>query len=259
MSVTIHPSAIVHPDAALGADVVIGPFTVIEADVTIGDGVQIGSSALIASGARIGAACMISHGAVIATAPQDLKFTGEPTGITIGERTTVREYCTLNRGTLATGMTRVGSDCLLMAYTHVAHDCRVGDHVIMANVTQLGGHVHVDDWAIVGGNVLVHQFSRIGAHTMVGAGSYISKDVPPYVTVGGDPVAFSGINVIGLKRRGFQEETIELIRAFYKLIYKSGLNVTDGLARASKELKGAEVASAMEFIEASARGILRGR
>lgn len=260
MPTQIHQTAIVSPDARIGADVTIGPLCIVEPGVEIGDRTRLQSGVLLAAGTTIGMECVISHGAVIGTVPQDLKFKGEPTGITIGERTTIREYCTLNRGTLASGMTRVGADCLLMAYTHVAHDCQIGSKVIIANATQMGGHVHIDDWAILGGNVGIHQFSRVGAHTMVGAGSYISKDVPPYVLVGGDHVGFSGINVIGLKRRGFSEETIEALRALYKLIYRSGLNVTDGLARAEKELPALpEVASVAEFIRSSTRGIVRGR
>jgi UDP-N-acetylglucosamine acyltransferase len=260
MASEIHPTALVNPNAKIGENVVIGPYTIIEDDVVIEDGVTIQSHVVLAAGARIKKDCFISHGAVIGTLPQDLKFKGEKTLVEVGERTTVREYCTLNRGTSASGITRVGSDCLLMAYTHVAHDNAIGDHVIIANATQLGGHVHIDDWAILGGHVGVHQFSRIGAHTMVGAASYISKDVPPYVLVGGDRVGFSGVNVIGLQRRGFTEETIETLRTFYKLIYNSGLNVTDGLTRAEKTLPQLpEIKSSIEFIRSSTRGIVRGR
>lgn len=260
MASSIHPTAVVHPGALLGDNVTVGPFCIVEDKVEIGNGVTLQSGVLLAAGTKIGAECAISHGAVIGTQPQDLKFKNEPTGVEIGERTTIREYCTVNRATTASWTTRVGSDCLLMAYTHVAHDCQVGNRVIIANSTQMGGHVHIDDWAIIGGNVGIHQFSRIGAHTMVGAGSYLSKDVPPFVLVGGEHIGFSGINVIGLKRRGFSLETIDTLRALYKLIYRSGLNVTDGLSRAERELPALpEVALVTSFIRASTRGIVRGR
>jgi UDP-N-acetylglucosamine acyltransferase len=260
MPTVIHPSAVVDSAAKIGADVYIGPQCIVERDVEIGDRVRLLSGVVLAAGARILEDCAISHGTVIGTLPQDLKFQGERTLIEVGPRTTVREYCTLNRATGASGTTRVGSDCLLMAYSHVAHDCQVGNRVIMANVAQMGGHVHVDDWAIIGGHVAIHQFSRIGAHTMVGAGSYISKDVPPYALVGGAPVAFSGINVVGLKRRGFSQETIDALRNFYRILYRAGLNVTDGLARIEKEIPALpEVNYAIAFIKDSQRGILRGR
>ncbi len=259
MATVIHPSAIVDPGATLGADVVVGPQCIIDNDVVIGDRTRLLSGVVLADGARIGAECAISHGAVIGTLPQDLKFKGEKTFVEVGDRTTVREYCTLNRATSATYTTRVGSDCLLMAYTHVAHDCQVGHHVIIANSTQMGGHVHIDDWAIIGGNVGIHQFCRIGAHTMVGAGSYITKDIPPYALVGGEEVAFSGINVVGLKRRGFTTETIDALRKFYRILYRSGLNVTDGLARIEEEVSPLpEVTYAITFIRDSQRGIIRG-
>jgi len=260
MATDIHSTALVDAGAQIGDGVVIGPFTIVERGVTIEENVKIQSHAVIAEGAHIKKDCVISHGAVIGTFPQDLKFKGEKTLVEIGERTTIREYCTVNRGTAATGVTRVGADCLLMAYSHVAHDCRLGDRVILANAVQMGGHVHIGDWAIIGGHAGIHQFSRIGEHTMVGAMSYITKDIPPYTLVGGEYGGFSGVNVIGLKRRGFSAETVESLRTFYKLIYNSGLNVTDGISRAEKELQMIpEVKNSIEFIRASERGIVRGR
>ncbi len=260
MALDIHSSAIVHPEAQIGANAVIGPYTIIERGVVIGENTRIGSNVLIAAGAHIKNDCIISHGAVIGTQPQDLKFKGEHTIIEIGERTVIREYCMLNRGTAATGATRVGADCFLMAYSHVAHDCQIGNHVIIANGVQMGGHTHIGDWAILGGLVGIHQFSRIGAHTMVGAASYITKDIPPYALVGGIPPRCAGINVVGLRRRGFSSEAIDAIQRFYKILFNTGLNVADGIIKAESDLPPLhEIRHIIEFIRSSERGILRGR
>jgi UDP-N-acetylglucosamine acyltransferase len=253
----ISPRADVDPGAILGDGVRIGPFAVIEADVEIGDGVEIHPHVHISSGSRIGRECRIFTGAAIGGVPQDLKFSGERTLAIVGERTVVREYVTIHRGTLAHGETVVGSDCLLMAYCHVAHDCTIGDHVIMANVVQLGGHVHIDDWAIIGGLTGVHQFERIGKHAMVGAGFRVMKDVPPYALAGNQPLGFSGVNVIGLQRRGFSEETIETIRQTYRIIYQSGLNMGEGIERVALSFDGvSEVDETLEFCRARPRGVI---
>jgi UDP-N-acetylglucosamine acyltransferase len=253
----ISPRADVDPGATIGEGVRIGPFAVIEADVEIGDGVEILPHAHISSGSRIGRDCRIFTGAAIGGVPQDLKFAGEQTHVIIGERTVVREYVTIHRGTSAHGRTVVGSDCLLMAYCHVAHDCEIGDRVIMANAVQLGGHVRIDDWAIIGGLTGVHQFERIGCHAMVGAGFRVMKDVPPYALAGNQPLGFSGVNVIGLQRRGFSDETIDTIRQAYRLIYQSGLNMGEGVERLASSFSGvAEVDEILEFFRTSERGVI---
>jgi len=249
--------ASVHPDTVIGDGVRIDPFAVIEENVVIGNGVHIQPHVHLSPGARIGDECKIFTGAAIGAVPQDLKFGGEETTAIIGDRTIVREYATVHRGTTARRQTVVGSDCLLMAYTHVAHDCIVGDHVILANAVQLGGHVEVEEWAIIGGLTGVHQFERIGKHAMVGAGFRVMKDVPPFALAGNHPLGFSGINAIGLRRRGFGEEAIAAIEEVYKLIYQSGYNIGDGVAQA-EELYGdlPEAREIINFIRGSKRGII---
>ena len=243
--------------AKIGTNVTIGDFTVIKDDVIIGNNVTIGSNVIIDDGARISDNVRLHHGAVISTIPQDLKFGGEVTTLEIGENTDVREYATLNRGTKANGKTVVGKNCLLMAYSHVAHDCVVGDNAIIANSGNLGGHVEVGDWAIVGGLVAVHQFVKIGAHTLLAGFTKAVKDVPPYIIAGSNPMKYEGVNVIGLKRRGFTQEQIDSIKEFYRLLYKSGLNISDAV----KEIKYVQPQSKetdliIEFISKSTRGIL---
>lgn len=258
MSTVIHPSALVSPQARIGSNVRIGPFVVIEDDVEIGDGTEIMASAYVANGARIGSECRLFPGAVIGMEPQDLKYKNEPTTAVIGDRTTVREYATINRGTTATGTTIVGSDCLLMAYIHIAHDCRVGNHVIISNASQLGGHVELGNWVTLGGVIKVHQFCRIGDQCMVGADTKIVKDVPPYVLIDGNPAHISGVNKVGLRRRGFSEELIQSISNFYKTLLFSGLNTTSGLAKVeAKDHIPSEIRDAITFVRASTRGIYR--
>ena len=243
--------------AKIGTNVTIGDFTVIKDDVIIGNNVTIGSNVIIDDGARISDNVKLHHGAVISTIPQDLKFGGEVTTLEIGKNTVVREYATLNRGTKANGKTVVGKNCLLMAYSHVAHDCVVGDNAIIANSGNLGGHVEVGNWAIVGGLVAVHQFVKIGAHTLLAGFTKAVKDVPPYIIAGSNPMKYEGVNVIGLKRRGFTQEQIDSIKEFYRLLYKSGLNISDAV----KEIKYVQPQSKetdliIEFISKSTRGIL---
>lgn len=253
----ISPLASVHPDAVIGSGVRIDPFAVIEDDVVIGDGVHIQSHAHLCAGARIGNDCRIFTGASIGAIPQDLKFSGERTTAIIGDRTVVREYATVNRGTVARQRTIVGEDCLLMAYTHVAHDCIVGDRVILANGVQLGGHVQIDDWAFIGGLTGVHQFERVGKHAMVAAGFRVMKDVPPFVLAGNQPLGFSGINVIGLRRRGFTDAMVESIDQAYRLIYRSGFNISEGVEHAAEQLgEVPEVKEILDFIRASKRGVI---
>jgi UDP-N-acetylglucosamine acyltransferase len=253
----ISPLASVHPNAIIGEGVRIDPFAVIEENVEIGDGAHIQPHVHLSSGARIGNECTIFTGAAIGATPQDLKFGGEATTAIIGDRTVVREYVTVHRGTTARHQTVVGSDCLLMAYCHVAHDCIVGDHVILANSVQLGGHVEIDNWAILGGLTGVHQFQRIGKHAMVGAGFRVMKDVPPFALAGNHPLGFSGVNKIGLRRRGFADDVIDTISEVYRLIYQAGYNIGEGTQKAAETFGHADEAQdIIQFILTSKRGII---
>ncbi len=256
---TIHPTAIVHPDAQLADDVVVGPFCIIEADVQVGRGTQLLSHVTLANGARIGCDVRIYPGAVIGTAPQDLKYAGEPTLAIIGDRTTIRECVTVNRGTVATGKAQVGNDVLLMAYVHVAHDCVVSDKVIIANSTQLGGHVEIGYHAVVGGLCALHQFTWIGAHTMIAGGTRVVKDIPPFTLAAREPVCIEGLNTVGLRRRGFSSESIAELNAFYRFIYAGGRNISDALREyeASHPSPSENILSAIAFIRSSKRGIAR--
>ena len=227
----IHKTAIVSVKAELGNDVSVGPYSIIEDDVRIGDGTSVASSVLIASGAIIGQNVKIHHGAVIGTEPQDLKFGGEKTIVRIGDGTTIREYATVNRGTVAHGETSVGNNCLLMAYSHVAHDCIIGNEVILANSVNLAGHIEIGDCAILGGVLPVHQFVKIGAHVMIGGGFGVQQDVCPFSLVAGYPLRVIGINAIGLKRRGFEREVISTLEKTFKILFFSKLNTTQALER----------------------------
>jgi UDP-N-acetylglucosamine acyltransferase len=256
-SIRIHPTAIVDPRSELDAGVTVGPYSVIEADVQIGINCRIGPHVHIASGTRLGADCRVFTGAVLGSIPQDLKFGGEETALEIGERTTIREYATLNRGTKDRWKTTIGSDCLLMAYAHVAHDCIIGKHCILANAVNLAGHVVIEDWASVGGMVPVHQFVHIGQHSFIGGGYRVPKDVPPYILAAGEPLTFGGLNSVGLSRRGFSEPTLAALKRAYKLIYKSNLNVRQAVQRIREEGELIpEVENVLAFIEKSERGII---
>jgi UDP-N-acetylglucosamine acyltransferase len=260
MNTSIDSRAIVSPKAQLGDNVSIGPFTIIQDDVMIGSETMIASNALIANGTRVGKECRIHHGAVLGTQPQDLKFHGEVTTLEIGDHTTIREYATLNRGTHDLWKTTVGSHCYIMAYAHVAHDCEVGNYVILANSVNMGGHVFVGDHVVVGGIVAIHQFTRIGCHAMIGGGFRAVKDVPPFALAAQEPLAFQGINTIGLRRRSFSQETIDTIEKAYEYIYYSHLNVSQGIAKIKEELpKIEEITTIIDFIESSKRGIIRSR
>ena len=250
----------IHPDARLGRGVVVSPFTTIAAHVEIGDDCWIGPNVTIFDYVRIGKGCRIFPGAVIGAIPQDLKFQGEESWVEVGDNTTIREYATINRGTAASGklLTKVGSDCLVMSYVHVAHDCRVGDHCIFSSFSALAGEVDVDDWAIIGGGTMVHQFSHIGAHAMVGGASGVSKDIPPYVITGRNPAVYEGVNLIGLRRRNFPVEVITEIGSIYKLIYNSGLNVSDACRQIRELFDPSDHRDRiLSFIENSQRGIVR--
>ena len=253
----IHPTALIDPKAELADDVEVGPFTIIEHDVQIDSGTVIGPDVLLAHGARIGKNVVIHKGAVIATVPQDLKFGQEITQAYVGDRTTVREYVTINRGTVNRGKTTIGSDCLLMTYSHVAHDCDVEDKVILANSVNLAGHVHIEESVIIGGLVPLHQFVRVGRHSFIAGGTRVPKDVPPYILAANEPLRYSGLNSIGLRRRGFSAETMAAVKHAYKLIYLSDLNVSQGLGRIKDEMEILpEIQHIIDFIESSERGII---
>lgn len=255
----ISPLAYIHPGARLADDVVVEPFAVIHDDVEIGSGTWIGSNAVIASGARVGKNCKIHSGSVVSGVPQDLKFAGEVTTTEIGDNTVIREFVTISRGTSHSLKTCIGSGCLIMAYVHIAHDCVIGDRVILVNGVQLAGHVTVEDFAIVGGASAVHQFVRIGAHVMIAGGSLVRKDVPPYVTAAREPLSYSGINSIGLRRRGFSNEKINEIQEVYRRIYLQGNNNSKALDRIMIELPSTkERDEIVNFIRNSDRGIMKG-
>ncbi|MDR2120668.1 MAG: acyl-ACP--UDP-N-acetylglucosamine O-acyltransferase [Tannerella sp.] len=253
------PLAVIHPDARIGNDVFVGPFVVIEKDVVIEDNTHIFPHAVILDGARIGKRCKIFPGAVIAGIPQDLKFKGETTTAEIGEDTTIRECATVNRGTAAKGRTTVGNNCLVMAYSHIAHDCVVKNHVIIGNASQIAGEVEIDDYAIISGGSLVHQFTRISKHVMIQGGSRIGKDIPPYTLIGRDPIVYCGINIVGLRRRGFTNEQVYLIQDIYRTLYTRGLNNTDAIKCIEVEYEpSVERDLILNFIKSSNRGIVRG-
>ncbi len=259
MSVTIDPHALVGRKAQLGENVCIGPFTTVEDDVTLGDGTWVGPHVHIANGSRLGKNCKVHSGAVVGGPPQDLKYKGEPTTVEVGDNTVIRECVTLNRATVETGRTIIGSDCLFMAYTHVAHDCRVGNNVILANCSPLGGHVHLGDYVIIGGMTPVHQFVHIGEHAMIGGGFRVVKDVPPYVLCGQEPLCFERLNIIGLRRRGFSRKALDLLDQTYRLLYRSNLNVSQAVERIKLEVEQIpEVTKVLDFIAESKRGIVTG-
>jgi len=255
----IHPTAIVHPAASLGDGVEVGPYAVIGEHVSIGSGTKIGPHAVIEGWTEIGRDNQIFQFASIGADPQDLKFHGEKSFLRIGDRNKIREFVTMHRGTEdGGGETKVGSDNLFMAYAHVAHDCCVGNHVILANAGTLAGHVIVEDYAIVGGLSGVHQFSRIGAHAMIGGGSVIVQDVAPYLIAQGNHAKTVGLNLVGLKRRGFSEESIRAIKKAYKQVFRAGLRLEDALQQIESDMAECkEVLAFVNFIRNSDRGIAR--
>lgn len=255
----LQPLAAIHPEAKIGQNVTIDPFAVIAKDVVIGDNCHIFSHAVILDGARIGNNCQVFPGAVIAGIPQDLKFAGETSTVEIGDNTTIRECVTVNRGTKAKGKTVVGSYCLLMAYSHIAHDCVIKDHVILGNATQIAGEVEIDDFAIISGGTLVHQFTRISKHVMIQGGSRVGKDIPPYTLVGREPISYAGINIVGMRRRGYTNDKIFLIQDIYRTLYTRGLNNSDAIRCIETEYEpGEERDLILTFIKSSERGIVRG-
>ncbi|UOR07224.1 acyl-ACP--UDP-N-acetylglucosamine O-acyltransferase [Hymenobacter aerilatus] len=253
------PFAYIHPEAKIAHNVVVEPFSTIYQDVEIGEGTWIGPNVTIMPGARIGKNCKIFPGAVISAVPQDLKFAGEKTTAHIGDNTVIRECVTVNRGTVDRQRTVVGSNCLLMAYVHVAHDCVIGDNCILANSVQVAGHVEIGDYAIVGGSSAVHQFVKVGPHAMISGGSLIRKDVPPFVKAGREPLSYSGINSIGLRRRGFSDQKISEIQQLYRLLFLGGLNNNEALDKIELELAPSpERDEVVNFVRQSGRGVIKG-
>jgi UDP-N-acetylglucosamine acyltransferase len=259
----IHPTALVDPSAELASDVRVGPYAVIGASVQIGARSVIGAHAVIEGPTRIGEDNRIFAHACIGGDPQDKKYRGEPTSLEIGDRNTIREFCTFNRGTAQdAGVTRVGNDNWVMAYVHVAHDVQVGNQTILANNATLAGHVHVGDWVIVGGLTGVHQFCRLGAHAMLGFQSHVSQDVPPFMTVSGNPLAVHGFNIEGLRRRGFSKERIGQIKVIHRLLYRDGLTLAQACAgieglRGQVEGGDVDLDLMLGFLEQAQRGIVR--
>ena len=254
----ISPLAYIHPEAQIGENVEIGPFVYIDRNVVIGDNNTIMPNANILYGARIGNNNMIFPGAVIGAIPQDLKFKGEETTAEIGDNNTIRENVTINRGTAAKGKTIVGSNNLLMEGVHVAHDAIIGNGCIIGNSTKFAGEIIIDDYSIISASVLMHQFCRVGGYGMIQGGSRFSKDIPPFIIAGRDPIAYCGINIVGLRRRGFSNELIENIHNAYRIIYNSGKNTTEALEQVKQEVPmSPEIEYIISFIENSQRGIIR--
>jgi UDP-N-acetylglucosamine acyltransferase len=256
---SVSDRAYVHPDAQLAPNVQVEPFATIYQDVTIGEGSWIGPGAVLMQGTRIGRNCRVFPGAVIGAVPQDLKFSGEYTTAEVGDHTTVRECVTINRGTADRGKTSVGKNCLLMAYVHLAHDCMVGDNVVIANSVNVAGHVTIDDWAILEGNVAVQQFIHIGAHSFIAGASLVRKNVPPFVKAAREPLSYVGVNVVGLRRRGYSDEAVARVEDIYREIFVRASNMASALLTVEQALpRSAERGQILEFIRNSPKGIMRG-
>ncbi len=256
----IHPSAIVSPNAELAENVQVGPFTIIEDNVKIGKNTIIGPHVCIYNGARIGENVKIFQGASVSNLPQDLKFKDGDSLFYIGNNTTIREFCTLHKGTDATGKSSIGENCLLMAYAHVAHDCQIGNNVILANAVQIGGHAILEDWVIVGGSTPIHQFSKVGKHSMIGGGLRIVNDVPPFVMANYMPLRFAGLNVLGLRRRGFSNEQIMTIKEAYRILYRDGLNYSQACEKLLNLYpENKDIQEIVSFVKNSDRGIIKGK
>ncbi|MHA6697275.1 acyl-ACP--UDP-N-acetylglucosamine O-acyltransferase [Chryseobacterium sp. A321] len=255
----VHQLAAVDKRAKIGKNVIVEPFTTIAGDVEIGEGTWIGPNVTIMNGARIGKDCRIFPGSVIAAIPQDLKFEGEDSYVYIGDRTTIRECVTVNRGTKALGHTKLGTDCLIMATTHIAHDCVIGDHVVIVNGCGIAGHVEIGDHTVMGGLSAIHQFCKVGKHVMIAGGTLVRKDIPPYVKVAREPMSYAGINSVGLRRRGYTNDKIFEIQKIFRYIFQMKTNVTQAMSQIEKEmLPTAERDEILEFVRNSPRGIVRG-
>ncbi len=256
---SIHPTAIISPDATLAEGVEVGPYSMIGPEVHIGKNTIIGSHVVIESHTDIGEGNRIAQFASLGGPPQDLKYRGEPTRVVIGNHNTIREYVTINRATIHDiGVTMIGDHNLLMAYCHVAHNCKLGNHVIMANAANLAGHIHVEDHAIIGGLTGIHQFTRIGAHCIIGGASAVTKDIPPFVMASGNFAKLFGLNIIGLQRRGFSAETIGALKEAYRIVFRSSLLLADAILKVEEQVEDLpEVRQFIDFIRKSERGICR--
>lgn len=253
------PSAYIHSDAKIGEGTTIEPFTCIYEDVIIGNNTWIGSNVTIFPGTRIGSDCKIFPGAVIGAEPQDLKFGGEYTTVEIGDGTSIRECVTIHRATEDKLVTKVGKNCLLMAYSHIAHDTWIGNNCVLANGVSVAGHVEIDDWAILEGLVAVQQFIKIGAHSFIAGASLVRKDIPPFVKAAREPISYVGVNTVGLKRRGFSEQEIRNIEDVYRLIFVQNQNVTKGIEQVENELKDSpQKSEILKFIKSSPKGVMKG-
>ncbi len=253
------PLSYIHPEAKIADNVVIEPFACIHKNVVIAEGTWVGSHVTIMEGARIGKNCKVFPGSVISGIPQDLKFAGENTTVEIGDNTVIREFVTISRGTIDRSKTVIGKNCLLMAYVHVAHDCILGDNCILVNAVQVAGHVKIDEWAIIGGSTSIHQFVKIGSHVMVAGGSLVRKDVPPFTKAAREPLSYSGINSIGLRRRGYSNEKINEIQEIYRHVYLKGLNNSKAIDVLELEMPPSrERDEIINFIRTSDRGIMKG-
>lgn len=256
----IHPLAIVSPNAKLGDNIEIGPYAYVDENVEIGDGCKILMHAVVFPYVKMGKNCSVFPGAVVGAVPQDLKFSDEISYVEIGDNVTIRECATINRGTKASGKgtTRIGDNTLIMSYVHVAHDCNVGRHCVLVSYTGIAGETDIDDWAILGGGTKAHQFTRVGIHAMIGGGSLLNKDVPPYVLCGREPLSYAGVNIVGLRRRGFSSGQIRNIKDIYDTIYFQGLNISDGCAKVESGFPQSEERDViLNFIRSSKRGIIR--
>jgi UDP-N-acetylglucosamine acyltransferase len=257
MTPIVHPTALVDPGAALGAGVQVGPHAIVGPAVTVGEGTTLGPRVILERNVRIGRRCAIGAGAILGGAPQDHKYHGEDTWVEIGDETVIREYSTVNRGTAARRLTRVGAHCFLMTYVHVAHDCILEDHVTVANMVQLAGHVTVEAWATIGGLSPVHQFVRIGTHAFVGGGSRVPQDVPPYTRAAGNPLRLYGINTLGLTRAGIPADVRLALKHAYRLLFNSDLTVTEAVSHlAGDTARFEEVRRLVEFVARTERGVL---
>jgi UDP-N-acetylglucosamine acyltransferase len=259
MAAMIHQTAIVQAGAQLGENVAVGPYSIIGEHVEIGDNTIVGPHVVISGRTRIGCENRIFQFCSLGEVPQDKKYAGEPTCLEIGDRNTIREFCSFNLGTaLDAGVTRVGDDNWIMAYVHIAHDCQVGNRTVFANNAQLAGHVHIDDWAILGGYTGVHQFCRVGAHTMTAVGTVVLQDIPPFVMAAGNTASPFGINAEGLKRRGFSAEALLALKRAYRTLYKSGLMLDEARAKLAQEVVAhPEIQPLIDFLAVSKRGIIR--
>ncbi len=259
----IHPTALVDPAAELDPSVTVGPYSVIGPHVRLGGGTSVGPHVVIEGRTTIGQGNRIFQFASIGAISQDMSYGGEPTELVIGDRNTIREFCTINLGTMKEdGVTRVGSDNWIMAYVHIAHDVRLGNHTVLANAATLAGHVHVGDWAVIGGLSGVHQFVHIGAHAMIGFQGHVAQDVPPFMTVDGNPLAVRAVNVTGLRRRDFSAERVSVIRQMHKLLYRDGLSLEQAVAaidllRGSVAEADADIDTMLGFLAQAKRGIVR--